>query len=118
MMKRYMSDLLHGLVKSLCTSKGTGETSSRSGMETGREAADAVARDARNNGTILRSSGIVTGGEGSNSFVSVFSRRGEKGVNQDRSIVWKVTLLLDLSFSGALPVDQGSVVHGCLYSWC
>ncbi|XP_047327494.1 probable protein phosphatase 2C 73 isoform X1 [Impatiens glandulifera] len=37
---------------------------------------------------ILETSGFVSV-EGSNNFTSVFSRRGEKGVNQDSCIVWE-----------------------------
>uniref|UniRef100_A0A1D1ZK11 protein-serine/threonine phosphatase n=1 Tax=Anthurium amnicola TaxID=1678845 RepID=A0A1D1ZK11_9ARAE len=81
-----LSSLLHGLVKSLFS--GWTRSSPWPGMESGRESADSMARDARKNDMILRSSGTVNG-EGSNSFVSVFSRRGEKGVNQDCCIVWK-----------------------------
>uniref|UniRef100_A0A1D1YI85 protein-serine/threonine phosphatase n=1 Tax=Anthurium amnicola TaxID=1678845 RepID=A0A1D1YI85_9ARAE len=80
----HLSNLLNGLVKSLYTGKGK----AGSGTNSGREAADEMARDARKNDMMLRSSGTVNG-PGSNSFVSVFSRRGEKGVNQDCSIVWK-----------------------------
>lgn len=41
-------------------------------------------------GTVLRSSGTLWG-EGSETFAAVCSRRGEKGTNQDTSIVWEVS---------------------------
>ncbi|CAA7399881.1 unnamed protein product [Spirodela intermedia] len=74
--------LLSGLLKSLYASK------KKAAADGGREAADSMARAARKNSTILRSSGSMEM-EGSGSFVSAFSKRGEKGVNQDCSIVWK-----------------------------
>lgn len=55
----------------------------------GREAAEAMAKDAKKNDLILRSSGTVNA-NGSNNFASVFSKRGRKGVNQDCCIVWEV----------------------------
>ncbi|GLT68682.1 hypothetical protein SLA2020_408910 [Shorea laevis] len=54
----------------------------------GRDAAAAMAKEAKKNDLILRSSGCVNV-EGSNNFVSVFSKRGQKGVNQDCAIVWE-----------------------------
>ena len=44
-------------------------------------------------GTVLRSSGTLWG-EGSETFAAACSRRGEKGTNQDTSIVWEVSLPL------------------------
>lgn len=55
----------------------------------GRGAADAMAKDAKKNDLILRSSGFVNV-DGSDNFASVFSKRGNKGVNQDCAIVWEV----------------------------
>ena len=42
-------------------------------------------------GTVLRSSGTLWG-EGSETLAAACSRRGEKGTNQDTSIVWEVSL--------------------------
>ncbi|KQK06713.1 probable protein phosphatase 2C 48 [Brachypodium distachyon] len=39
-------------------------------------------------GTVLRTSGTLWG-EGSETFAAVCSRRGEKGINQDCSVVWE-----------------------------
>ena len=55
----------------------------------GKEAAEAMAKDAKKNEMILRSSGTVNV-NGSNNFASVCSKKGEKGVNQDCCIVWEV----------------------------
>ncbi|CAL9069515.1 probable protein phosphatase 2C 34 [Musa acuminata AAA Group] len=73
---RQLSSLLNGLAKSLYAGKRKVP-----GVEEGREAADELRREAKKNDTILRSSGTTR------SCVSVFSQRGEKGVNQDCSIV-------------------------------
>ena len=54
----------------------------------GREAAEALAKDAKRNGMIICSSGTVNV-DGSNNLASVFSKRGKKGVNQDCCIVWE-----------------------------
>ncbi|URD77795.1 phosphatase 2C [Musa troglodytarum] len=75
---RQLSSLLNGLAKSLYAGKRKVP-----GVEEGRAAADELRREAKKNDTILRSSGSTR------SCVSVFSQRGEKGVNQDCSIVWE-----------------------------
>ncbi|ONK63407.1 uncharacterized protein A4U43_C07F14820 [Asparagus officinalis] len=54
----------------------------------GRDAADNLLKEAKKKEMILKSSGFVRGEE-CNVFVSVYSQRGEKGVNQDCSIVWQ-----------------------------
>ncbi|KAL7220325.1 hypothetical protein ACSBR2_013244 [Camellia fascicularis] len=46
-----------------------------------------MVREARKNELILRSSSIVNV-DASNNFASVFSKRDEKEVNQDCSVVW------------------------------
>ena len=80
----HLSFMFNGLVKSLSLKKGR-----NSGNCSAREAVEAMARDAKKNGLILRSSGTVNV-SGSNNFASLFSKRGEKGVNQDCFIVWEV----------------------------
>ncbi|XP_052194245.1 probable protein phosphatase 2C 73 isoform X2 [Diospyros lotus] len=82
----HLSFMFNGLVKSLSLKKGR-----NSGNCSAREAVEAMARDAKKNGLILRSSGTVNV-SGSNNFASQFSKRGEKGVNQDCFIVWEETL--------------------------
>ncbi|KAG9129790.1 hypothetical protein Leryth_016008 [Lithospermum erythrorhizon] len=53
-----------------------------------REVVEAMAKEAKKNDLILRSSGVINV-DGSNNFASVCSKRGEKGVNQDCLIVWE-----------------------------
>lgn len=64
----------------------------KNGKCEGREAAEAMAKEAKKNDMILRSSGIVHV-DGSNNFASVCSKKGQKGVNQDCCIVWEVYML-------------------------
>ncbi|OAY77305.1 probable protein phosphatase 2C 34 [Ananas comosus] len=80
---RQFSSLWNGLAKSLYAGKGRTRKE-----EGGREAAEELAREAKRNDMVLRSSGTVRG-EGSKSFASAYSQRGEKGSNQDCSIVWE-----------------------------
>ncbi|CAL9037931.1 probable protein phosphatase 2C 73 [Musa acuminata AAA Group] len=80
---RQISSLFNGLAKSLYAGKRK-----VTGAEEGREAADELRSEAKKNDMILRSSGSIRSA-GSKSLVSVFSQRGEKGVNQDCSIVWE-----------------------------
>ncbi|RVW97905.1 putative protein phosphatase 2C 73 [Vitis vinifera] len=54
----------------------------------GREAVEVMAKEAKKNDLILHSSGFVNV-NGSNNFTSLYSKRGEKGVNQDCFIVWE-----------------------------
>lgn len=57
----------------------------------GREAAEGMVKDAKKNDFILRSSGCLNI-DGSKNFASGFSKKGEKGVNQDCLIVWEVSI--------------------------
>ncbi|KAK6911614.1 PPM-type phosphatase-like domain [Dillenia turbinata] len=77
------SAMFNGLARSLSVKKG--KISRNCG---GREAADAMMKDAKKNDLILKSSGIVSA-DGSNNFAAVFSKRGKKGINQDCYIVWE-----------------------------
>ncbi|KAM1442676.1 hypothetical protein COP2_010521 [Malus domestica] len=79
-----LSSMFSGLARSLSLKKGK-NNDEKSGA---RGAAEAMAKEAKKNDMILRSSGIVYV-DGSNNFASVFSKRGEKGVNQDCCIVWE-----------------------------
>lgn len=105
----HLSNLLNGLVKSLSTGKG--KASAWPGTNSGRDAADAIARDARRNDMIFRSSGAMAGEGSDGCSVSVFSRRGEKGVNQDCCIVWKVMVFLLASPQVNNRVDQNPSAH-------
>ncbi|GAB2277380.1 Probable protein phosphatase 2C 73 [Dionaea muscipula] len=77
------SAMFTGLVRSLSLKKGR-----NSGNCDGREAADAMAKEAKKSDLILRSSGNISG-NGSNSFATVYTKKGQKGINQDCCIVWE-----------------------------
>uniref|UniRef100_A0A2P2JL21 protein-serine/threonine phosphatase n=1 Tax=Rhizophora mucronata TaxID=61149 RepID=A0A2P2JL21_RHIMU len=53
-----------------------------------KEAAEALAKDARKKELIVISSGTVKSKK-SNYFASAFSKRGQKGINQDCLVVWE-----------------------------
>lgn len=76
--------MLDGLARSFFTKRvkhsGSGDI--------GRETADAMAKNAKKNDLILRSSGIVHL-DGSKNFASICTKRGQKGINQDCCIVWE-----------------------------
>ncbi|KAL6845010.1 hypothetical protein ACP4OV_025183 [Aristida adscensionis] len=74
-MRQQISSLLQGLARSLSVGR---ERKGDAGVGEGKAAAPSV----------LRTSGAV-GGEGSETLAAVCSRRGEKGTNQDCSIVWE-----------------------------
>lgn len=79
----HFSTIFNGLARSFSFKKGrsTGDCDVR-------EAAETMAKEAKKNDLILCSSGIVNA-NGSENFASVFSKRGEKGANQDCCIVWE-----------------------------
>lgn len=81
---RHLSNLINGLARSLSVGKGR----KYEGDDAGREVADALAKEAKKNDMILCSSGSIHA-TGSKCLASVFSKRGEKGVNQDCAIVWE-----------------------------
>lgn len=76
--------LFDGLARTVSIKKGR-----NSQKDVGKEAADALAKDARKSELMLSSSGTVKSNK-SNNFTSVCSKRGQKGINQDRFIVWEV----------------------------
>ncbi|MFS7919104.1 putative protein-serine/threonine phosphatase [Helianthus anomalus] len=79
-MGRFAS-MFNGLAKSFSPAK----RSKSSAEDSGKETAEAMAKDAKKNDMMLRSSGTIN----VNNVVSVCSKRGEKGVNQDCCIVWE-----------------------------
>ncbi|KAL2231264.1 probable protein phosphatase 2C 34 [Sesamum indicum] len=83
----HFSSMFNGLARSLSIRR-TKNSRSNCGSCDGREAVEAMAKDAKKNDLILRTSGIVNA-EGSKNLATVFSKRGEKGVNQDCCIVWE-----------------------------
>ncbi|OIT24710.1 PREDICTED: probable protein phosphatase 2C 34 isoform X1 [Nicotiana attenuata] len=82
----HFSSMFNGLARSFSLKKRKNCTGN--GKYDGREAVEAMAKEAKKNDLILRSSGTVNV-NGSKNFASLFSRRGEKGVNQDCFIVWE-----------------------------
>ncbi|GAV58549.1 PP2C domain-containing protein, partial [Cephalotus follicularis] len=77
------SSMFNGLARSFSLKRGKNSMNCD-----GREAVETMAKEAKKNDMILRSSGFVHV-DGSNNFASVFSKRGNKGVNQDCAIVWE-----------------------------
>lgn len=80
----HLSSMFNGLARSFSLKKGR-RNSVRCER---REAVEAMAKEAKKNDLMLCSSGTVNV-DGSNNFASVFSKRGQKGVNQDCCIVWE-----------------------------
>ncbi|XP_010546744.1 PREDICTED: probable protein phosphatase 2C 73 [Tarenaya hassleriana] len=80
----HFSSMFNGLARSFSIKK----VKSSNGGSDGKVAADEMVREAKKNELILRSSGYLYA-DGLNNLASVFSKRGEKGVNQDCAIVWK-----------------------------
>ncbi|KAK4476715.1 hypothetical protein RD792_015875 [Penstemon davidsonii] len=83
----HLSSMFNGLARSLSLKRIKSLKKNSENCD-GREAVESMAKDAKKNDLILTTSGIVNG-EGSKNLASVFSKRGEKGVNQDCSIVWE-----------------------------
>ncbi|KAK3016349.1 hypothetical protein RJ639_005733 [Escallonia herrerae] len=77
------SSIFNGLARNISIKNGR-----KSKTDVGREAADALVKDAKKKDLLLSSPGIVNA-KGSGDLVSVYSKRGKKGVNQDRLCVWK-----------------------------
>lgn len=95
---RQISSLLQGLARSL----SVGRDRKGNGAGDGKTAVPVPA--------VLRTSGTLWG-DGSDTFAAVCSRRGEKGINQDCSIVWEVSSLsLSLCYS-ASAVRSASFFH-------
>lgn len=83
----HWSSMFNGLARSFSMKK----LKNSSNGDVGKEAAETMAKDAKKSDLILRSSGIVNV-NGSENFASVFTRRGQKGVNQDCCMVWEVCI--------------------------
>lgn len=77
------SSIFNGFAKNMTMKNGR-----KNKADTGREAADALAKTARKNELLLSSSGCVKS-NGSNNFASVYSKGGKKGINQDSVVVWE-----------------------------
>ncbi|KAL0558290.1 hypothetical protein IC582_002846 [Cucumis melo] len=74
------------LTKSITSKKW--RNSENASVVSGREAAEAMAKSAKKKDLIIHGSGSINI-DGSSNFVSSFSKRGEKGINQDCCIVWE-----------------------------
>lgn len=95
----HFSSMFNGLARSLSikrTKKGCRNCDVR-------EVVEAVAKDAKKNELILRTSGILKV-EGSKNMASVCSKRGEKGVNQDCCIVWEVKYRFVVKYTTSLVI--------------
>ncbi|KAK7284402.1 hypothetical protein RJT34_19147 [Clitoria ternatea] len=79
----HLSSMFNGLARSFSIKRGRNTVRCE-----GREAAEAMAKEAKKNDMMLCSSGTVNVNS-SNNFASVFSKRGQKGVNQDCCLVWE-----------------------------
>lgn len=77
---RQISSLLQGLARSLSVGRDRDRDRDRKGNGAGDRKTAVPA--------VLRTSGTLWG-DGSDTFAAVCSRRGEKGINQDCSIVWE-----------------------------
>lgn len=113
----HWSSMFNGLARSFSIKK---VKNSGNGV-VGRETAESLAKDAKKNDLILRSSGIVNVG-GSKNFASVCTRRGQKGVNQDCCIVWEVYTLLNnnaiyILFVGLKLFMISMYSNDCYYWW-
>ncbi|CAA2992372.1 probable phosphatase 2C 34 [Olea europaea subsp. europaea] len=82
-----LSSIFNGFSRSLFL-KRTKNLENSFGNCDGREAVEAMAKDATKKELILTTSGTVNV-ERSQNFASVFSKRGQKGMNQDCCIVWE-----------------------------
>ncbi|KAH7513405.1 hypothetical protein FEM48_Zijuj12G0196500 [Ziziphus jujuba var. spinosa] len=75
--------ILDGLARSMSIKKGNNFHN-----DVGREAAETLAKEAKKNALMLRSSGKMKSEKSAN-LSSVCSKRGKKGMNQDCLIVWE-----------------------------
>ncbi|KAA3481105.1 putative protein phosphatase 2C 41 [Gossypium australe] len=65
-----------------------GKNTSSTEDDIGREVAETLAKDAKKNDLMLSSSATLKSNK-SNNFASICSKRGQKGINQDCTIVWE-----------------------------
>ncbi|XP_022870674.1 probable protein phosphatase 2C 34 [Olea europaea var. sylvestris] len=83
----HLSSMFNGLARTLSTKKMK-SLKNNCGNSDAKETVESMIKNAKKNDLILRSSGIINV-IGSKNFASVFSKRGQKGVNQDCCIVWE-----------------------------
>ncbi|KAK7303748.1 hypothetical protein RJT34_14662 [Clitoria ternatea] len=78
--------LVNGLARTVSFKKE--KSGRKDDDDDGRKAVEALAKEARKNELLLSSSGIVKSSK-TNNCVCVFTKKGQKGVNQDNLIVWE-----------------------------
>lgn len=81
------SSFLSGLTKNISPKSGK-----KRRINLGRDATEALAKEARKNGLLLTSPGNVCAKRSGN-YMSAYSKGGNKGINQDGFIVWEVCFL-------------------------
>ncbi|KAJ0264265.1 protein phosphatase 2C 41 [Hirschfeldia incana] len=81
----FLPAFLDGLARSVSMKKGKYLSEDEDG---GKEIANSMMKDSKKNSTLLGSSGFVSS-ETSKRVTSICTNRGEKGINQDRAIVWE-----------------------------
>ncbi|KAL5701059.1 hypothetical protein ACHQM5_026438 [Ranunculus cassubicifolius] len=79
----HFSSLFNGLARSFSIKRGKSQNN-----DIGKEVSLMMEKEAKKNHLISHSSGVIHI-EGSSNFVSLYTRRGQKGVNQDCFIVWE-----------------------------
>lgn len=80
------TSLVNGLARTVSLKR---EKNSHKEDDDGRKAVEELAKEAKKKELLLRSCGSVRS-EKANTFASVFSKRGRKGINQDCLTVWEV----------------------------
>lgn len=83
----FFPSFLDGLARTVSMKKGKNTCSTEDDI--GREVAETLAKDAKKNDLMLSSSATFKSNK-SNNFASICSKRGQKGINQDCTIVWEV----------------------------
>lgn len=87
------SSLFNGLARNMSIKNGK-----KGRSDGGKEAADALAKEAKKNDLLLTCSGNVKA-TWSNNYASAYSKRGQKGMNQDSLVVWEVKMMIKVQFS-------------------
>ncbi|KAK5794498.1 hypothetical protein PVK06_035729 [Gossypium arboreum] len=82
----FFPSFLDGLARTVSMKKGKNNSSTEDDI--GREVAETLAKDAKKNDLMLSSSATFKSNK-SNNFASICSKRGQKGINQDCTIVWE-----------------------------
>lgn len=81
----HFPSLVNGLARTVSLKK----EKSHGKDDDARKVVEALAKEAKKNEMLLKSSGIIKSVK-VNNFACVFTKKGQKGVNQDCLIVWEV----------------------------